>query len=235
MFSISNIKSPGTDGFSNGFFKTTWAITGPLICSAIQQFFKTGDLPSRLGVPITASRLTKSECSELVEKIQAKVRIWATRSLSFAGRWLGHPKYTVSSGYKWLMGEHCRVAWAPIPWARTVIPRHDFIVWILFQHRLPTKVRQSKYNPHLELGCTLCHRKDEEDFHLFFECIYAKEICRGLSQWWNIPNQRHSCGLHFICHLRGRGVLHRESSKCGDIQIDNLARLKGGKGYNGAS
>jgi len=39
-----------------------------------------------LGVPITASGLTKVECSSLLEKITARVHIWATRNLSFAGR-----------------------------------------------------------------------------------------------------------------------------------------------------
>ena len=49
--------------------------------------FQEGALPMKyLGVPITASRLTKLECSTLVEKITARVHIWATRNLSFAGR-----------------------------------------------------------------------------------------------------------------------------------------------------
>ena len=49
--------------------------------------FQEGELPMRyLGVPITASRLTKLECTELVEKITARVHTWATKSLSFAGR-----------------------------------------------------------------------------------------------------------------------------------------------------
>jgi len=39
-----------------------------------------------LGVPITSSRLTKVECRNLVEKITAKMKIWATKSLSYAGR-----------------------------------------------------------------------------------------------------------------------------------------------------
>ena len=37
-------------------------------------------------VPILASRLSKVECTNLVEKIKAKVHIWATKNLSFAGR-----------------------------------------------------------------------------------------------------------------------------------------------------
>ncbi|KAJ8426152.1 hypothetical protein Cgig2_024357 [Carnegiea gigantea] len=39
-----------------------------------------------LGIRITASRLTKTECTALIDKILAKVHIWATRSISFAGR-----------------------------------------------------------------------------------------------------------------------------------------------------
>jgi len=39
-----------------------------------------------LGVPITTSRLTKFECSSLVEKILAIVPICTTRNISFLGR-----------------------------------------------------------------------------------------------------------------------------------------------------
>jgi len=35
IFSIPNTKSPGPDGFSSGFFKTTWHITGRLVIDAI--------------------------------------------------------------------------------------------------------------------------------------------------------------------------------------------------------
>ena len=39
-----------------------------------------------LGVPITASRLSKIECRPLLEKIMGRVQLWATRRISFAGR-----------------------------------------------------------------------------------------------------------------------------------------------------
>jgi len=39
-----------------------------------------------LGVPITSSRLTKVACRNLVEKITVRMKIWATKSLSYAGR-----------------------------------------------------------------------------------------------------------------------------------------------------
>ena len=35
MFSIPSHKSPGPEGFSNGFFKTTWNIIGPMVCACL--------------------------------------------------------------------------------------------------------------------------------------------------------------------------------------------------------
>ena len=47
--------------------------------------YKEGALPMRyLGVPITASKLSKFECHTLVEKITEKIKQWSIRNLSFA-------------------------------------------------------------------------------------------------------------------------------------------------------
>ena len=49
--------------------------------------YHEGALPMQyLGVPITASKLSKLECRTLVEKIFEKIRQWSTKSLSFTGR-----------------------------------------------------------------------------------------------------------------------------------------------------
>jgi len=39
-----------------------------------------------LGVLIIVSGLSKLECRTLVEKIVGKIRLWATKNISFAGR-----------------------------------------------------------------------------------------------------------------------------------------------------
>lgn len=49
MFSISNLKSPDPDGFSSGFFKASWHLTGSMICEANQKNFRTSHLPSYIG------------------------------------------------------------------------------------------------------------------------------------------------------------------------------------------
>ena len=62
-------------------------------CSLSQQAclditgFNEGKLPFRyLGHPITSSRLSKGECNTLVAKITAKILVWTSRHLSYAGR-----------------------------------------------------------------------------------------------------------------------------------------------------
>ena len=39
-----------------------------------------------LGVPITASRLSKIECRSMVEKMTTRIKTWASRHLSYVGR-----------------------------------------------------------------------------------------------------------------------------------------------------
>ncbi|KAJ8420932.1 hypothetical protein Cgig2_017128 [Carnegiea gigantea] len=47
--------------------------------------YKEGTLSRRyLGVPITASKLSKMECQILVDKIMGKIKQWSTKNISFA-------------------------------------------------------------------------------------------------------------------------------------------------------
>lgn len=40
IFSISDEKSPGPDGFTSGFFKSGWNVIGADVCLAVQSFFQ---------------------------------------------------------------------------------------------------------------------------------------------------------------------------------------------------
>ncbi|KAJ8436136.1 hypothetical protein Cgig2_033631 [Carnegiea gigantea] len=102
IYSIPNFKSPGPDGYNSGHLQKI----GPLVCAAVKEFFAKGTVPiyisetrliitglknssfplTYLGVLITASRLTKIEYASLVEKIIARVHLWATRNISFIRR-----------------------------------------------------------------------------------------------------------------------------------------------------
>ncbi|CAA0805658.1 DNAse I-like superfamily protein [Striga hermonthica] len=55
MFSIDSDSSPGPDGFSSKFFKSSWHIVGPHIIQAVRNFFESGRIP--FGVNATAITL----------------------------------------------------------------------------------------------------------------------------------------------------------------------------------
>ena len=84
MLSIPNTKSPWPDGFSSGFFKATWHITGALVCNAIQNFFLTGHMPHFLGEtklvlipkvlnPTQAKEFRPITCCTVIYKCVAKL------------------------------------------------------------------------------------------------------------------------------------------------------------------
>ena len=45
LFSIPNFKSPGPDGYNSGFFKASLGTIGPMVCSAVYEFFHRGVIP----------------------------------------------------------------------------------------------------------------------------------------------------------------------------------------------
>ncbi|KAJ8428966.1 LOW QUALITY PROTEIN: hypothetical protein Cgig2_003297 [Carnegiea gigantea] len=227
--------------------------------------FSEANLPLQsLGVPVTASKLTKLECRSLVEKMLSRVHICSTRHFSFAGRakpinsiifgmfnywasifmlptnvveritqicrdflWGGTDDYTKTPyhssslekkyrglglkdlaawnkavnaklvwavakkkdllwvkwvhagtgrryassrssskrdaqplsnghGYQWQIGRQQKVPWPKLIWARTLIPRHAFILWIFTHHKLPIKARLRKYMMQPDIQCSLC-------------------------------------------------------------------------------
>ena len=84
IFSIPNTKSPGLDGFSSGFFKSSWKLIGLIICATVKHFFKIGDLPSKVSniklvvLPKTPHLQTASEfrsilCCNVIYKCISKL------------------------------------------------------------------------------------------------------------------------------------------------------------------
>ncbi|KAL0439669.1 UNVERIFIED_CONTAM: hypothetical protein Slati_2449900 [Sesamum latifolium] len=44
VFDIDEVKAPGPDGYSSGFFKAAWPVVGEEVARAIMEFFRTGRL-----------------------------------------------------------------------------------------------------------------------------------------------------------------------------------------------
>ena len=84
MFSIPNHKSPGPDGFSSGFFKSSWNHTGPMVCGIVRRFLLTGHMPLFLSAtklivlpkvthPQKASDFRPISCCNVLYKVISKL------------------------------------------------------------------------------------------------------------------------------------------------------------------
>jgi len=93
----------------------------------------------------------------------------------------------VKNGYNWMLQSTEKVKWDKMDWARLSIPRHSFIMWIFMHHRMPTKMRLNKFQPRENLKCNFCNNKDEDEYHLFFDCPTARAIWTEIRGWWPIP------------------------------------------------
>ena len=44
LFSMDDNKAPGPDGYTSAFFKKSWSIVGEDFCSAVKDFFASGEI-----------------------------------------------------------------------------------------------------------------------------------------------------------------------------------------------
>ncbi|KAL0401934.1 UNVERIFIED_CONTAM: LINE-1 retrotransposable element O protein [Sesamum latifolium] len=57
VFDIDEVKAPGPDGYSSGFFKAAWPIIGEEVTQAIAEFFRTGRLLKQIITKIIVQRM----------------------------------------------------------------------------------------------------------------------------------------------------------------------------------
>ncbi|KAK9706466.1 hypothetical protein RND81_07G127100 [Saponaria officinalis] len=66
LFSIDPQSSPGADGFSSGFFISSWELVGLDLCRAVREFFRTSHLPKQVNTTL----LTLVPKKKVVQSVQ---------------------------------------------------------------------------------------------------------------------------------------------------------------------
>ncbi|GJT94359.1 hypothetical protein Tco_1089877 [Tanacetum coccineum] len=166
--------------------------------------FTIGSLPIKyLGVPLISSRLFKSYCSPLVDKVKMRLSNWKNKTLSFAGR-LQLIKFVIGSlqllmlslmgnGFG-LQAESQSLSFYSISlllyyfmigWIRFYgrpgmisqnIPRNAFILWLAINKKLNTQDKVAVWNKVDVLKCPLCNSVMDDHDHLFFGCEFSLKV-----------------------------------------------------------
>ena len=72
-----------------------------------------------------------------------------------------------------------RVMWHKGIWFQEGTPKFSFITWLAVHDRLATGDRIFRWNPRAISSCWLCNSATESRDHLFFECLYSREVWYG--------------------------------------------------------
>ncbi|GAA0170418.1 hypothetical protein LIER_24681 [Lithospermum erythrorhizon] len=89
-------------------------------------------------------------------------------------------KFSLSSAWDMLRSRGECIGWAHVAWHAKAIPRHSFIVWMLYSRRLCTRDRLINWGMIDSNECVFCGAE-----HLFFECGYSACIWRHVLQRMN--------------------------------------------------
>nr|XP_043638022.1 uncharacterized protein LOC122609026 [Erigeron canadensis] len=77
------------------------------------------------------------------------------------------------------------VDWFPIVWFNQNVPKHAFILWLIFKQKLKTQDIMAHWdvNRSLSLCCSLCELQPDSHNRLFFECPFSSQV-------WNSVKSR---------------------------------------------
>ncbi|KAJ9536436.1 hypothetical protein OSB04_un000394 [Centaurea solstitialis] len=101
-------------------------------------------------------------------------------------------EFSVKLAWRSIDGQHQLVAWAKYVWFKNHIPKHGFCMWTACHSWLPTQDRISswKENPP-DMRCPLCNSCPDSHDHLFFNCVYSREVWRKVKNevdFWGFPD-----------------------------------------------
>lgn len=108
--------------------------------------------------------------------------------------WTISPTDSYSTKHTWeaIRNKYPKVQWSSLVWFTNNIPKWAFILWIVCLKKLPTKDRLTKWGMQIDPLCILCSQKAETVSHLFFDCVYSRQIWESILNKFQIL--RSGCG-----------------------------------------
>lgn len=88
----------------------------------------------------------------------------------------GNGCFSVSETWRALHPFPLEVPWHKAVWFAGRIPKHAFITWIAARDRMVTRDRLIRWGLSVPSTCVLCTGREESRQHLFFYCVYSKQV-----------------------------------------------------------
>ncbi|XP_074293235.1 uncharacterized protein LOC141620203 [Silene latifolia] len=99
------------------------------------------------------------------------------------GQWVIQPAgHTPTGCYEWLRDNRPTVPWHKVIWSVWVVPKQQFLGWLVAQEALNTLDKLVQYGMQVDDKCLLCGQSEETMSHLFFVCQYSRRILRVIQQ-----------------------------------------------------
>ena len=72
-------------------------------------------------------------------------------------------------------------------WIKWIPKKFNILVWRLIRDRVPTRVRLAEMSLDIPSTlCPICEDKEEDLYHLFFECSNSASIWSKVGLWWSL-------------------------------------------------
>ncbi|CAL1408552.1 unnamed protein product [Linum trigynum] len=119
-------------------------------------------------------------CSWAWKKV-VKVRVLAEGYLQARNNgvfWNGFhmERYYVTKVWETIRVKQPQVPWCKLVWKSLCSPRDKHIIWLIIQDRISTLDKIQKWNAGIINLCPLCRSVPESRDHLFFDCIYSRNV-----------------------------------------------------------
>ncbi|KAF4394513.1 hypothetical protein F8388_020338 [Cannabis sativa] len=68
-------------------------------------------------------------------------------------------------------------------WDNLLLPKHRFVYWQIINTQLLTRDFLSKFLPLQSTLCLLCDSEEESHEHVFYRCIFTKQVQQEVNSW----------------------------------------------------
>ncbi|GKC50936.1 putative reverse transcriptase domain-containing protein, partial [Tanacetum coccineum] len=87
-----------------------------------------------------------------------------------------------------------KVVWYHAVWFPECIPRHAFHLWLVIKRRLKTQdsLRAWDHVDNSLMTCPLCDLQPDSHEHLFFDCVFSKQVWYEMKGFAGLPNSSSS-------------------------------------------